>query len=984
MTVRERTASAWTIGLGSVVSMWVCALAFTAAQPVAPVASPPEQLRPEQVEFFESRIRPILANNCYKCHSTSASAPAAGLELDWKGGWEKGGGSGPVIVPGDPDKSLLILAVRYKDGSLQMPPTGPLSEDQVNDLVTWVRMSPDPRTTRPTPSSGSTTSYGGQGKNHWAFKPVAKPALPTVANTAWVKNDIDRFVEAKLESAGMTGSPIADKRTLIRRAFFDLIGLPPTPGEVQAFLADNAPNAFEKLVDALLASPLYGERWGRHWLDVARYSDTKGQNARQRESSLYPYAWTYRDYVIRAFNDDLPYDRFIKEQLAADRVGNMKVTPALAALGFLTLGDHFGGNQADIINDRIDVTSRAFLGLTVSCARCHDHKFDPIPQADYYSLYGIFSSSVEPATKPIIGIIPSAYADYQARRQAMDERMQAMFDENVREAFGDYRRFGAAYLMATTMSPGSAASYLKKKGAAPEPLPNWSTFVKSGGKQSASVFGIWSALARIQPVLFDQRAPRVLEAQYQKDRAATLSPFVLEAFHNKSIRTLDGAAEIYAKLFARTDPAWTSMFSTLMNESSLRFRPQKARNQNNQMREQSDLLELLDPGAPARPNLLLDSPTPKDSPIFIRGQVETPGQVVPRRFLEVLAGPKRTEFHDGSGRLELANAIADKSNPLTARVLVNRVWQHHFGEGFVSTPDDLGNQSAPPTNQALLDYLANRFMSDGWSIKKLHRLILMSATWQQRTTGNTAFAEKDPFNQLLWRQNVRRLEFEPLRDSILSIGGSLDLAMGGHPVRLGDPVIGGRGAGSAVVRPSGQPGNAADSVSMAVSPRRSIYGFVDRSDLGDIFTTFDFASPNSANGKRFETTVPQQALFLMNSPLAIEQVRHVVEREQFQAAATDDDRITFLYELFFQRPPNTAELTMGRDFAAKYRPAPVSVDAAPAGRAAGGRGAARGAGAGGAPQGRGRGPATPVRVPLSAWQEYAHALLLTNEMVFVR
>jgi hypothetical protein len=290
-------------------------------------------------------------------------------------------------------------------------------------------------------------------------------------------------------------------------------------------------------------------------------------------------------------------------------------------------------------------------------------------------------------------------------------------------------------------------------------------------------------------------------------------------------------------------------------------------------------------------------------------------------------------------------------------------------------------------NQPLLDYLASRFMSDGWSIKKLHKLILMSATWQQQTVGNTAYAEKDPFNQLLWRQNVRRLEFEPLRDSILSMGGSLDLTMGGHPVRLGDPPVGGRGAGSAVVRPSGTPGNAADNLTMVVAPRRSVYGFVDRGDLGDIFTTFDFASPNAANGKRFETTVPQQALFLMNSPLAIEQVRHVVERAEFQQAATDEAKIAFLYELFFQRAPNAAEVTMGREFVAKYHAAPAPVDDAPAPRAcapAGRATGARGRGAGAGAQARGRGPAAPVRVPLSAWQEYAHALMLTNEMVFVR
>jgi hypothetical protein len=395
--------------------------------------------------------------------------------------------------------------------------------------------------------------------------------------------------------------------------------------------------------------------------------------------------------------------------------------------------------------------------------------------------------------------------------------------------------------------------------------------------------------------------------------------------------------------------------------------------------------------------VLVDSPTPKDSPIAIRGQVESPGEVVPRRFLDVLSGPNRPVFHNGSGRLELANAIASKANPLTARVMVNRIWQHHFGDGFVSTPDDLGNQSSPPTNQDLLDWLATRFMADNWSVKKLHKLILMSATWQQSSRNNAAFAEIDPFNQLLWRQNLRRLEFEPVRDSILSIGGELDLTMGGHPVsldetpRLPPARAAGAGAGAAAGagRALGAPqamGAAAAGLVMSTSPRRSVYGFVDRADLASVLTTFDFASPNTPTGKRYTTIVPPQALFLMNSPLVIEQVRRVVNREAFQNAASDDERIRFLYELFFQRLPSDTELSIGRDFVAKFQPGPPPAAPNPtvgragaAGRAAGPGGAARGGA-----QGRGRAAVpAPVRVPLTGWQEYAHALLLTNEAAFV-
>lgn len=946
----------------------------------APKALQAPTLSKDQAEFFESKIRPIFSDNCYKCHSPAKGAPMAGLELDWKGGWEKGGTDGPAIVPGNPDKSLLIQAVRYTDNTLQMPPDGKLSNAQLNDLVSWVRMgAPDPRTNRP---ATDVVSYGGQGKEHWSFKPVTKPTPPMVKNTAWVKNDIDRFVLAKLEASGMTANETADKRTLIRRAYYDLVGLPPTPEQVSAFLADNSPNAFEKVVDALLASPHYGERWGRHWLDVARYSDTKGQFTRARESSVYPDAWTYRDYVIKAFNDDLPYDQFIREQLAADRLaGKNSSPPSLAALGFLTLGDHFNGNQSDVINDRIDVTSKAFLGLTVTCARCHDHKFDPIPTADYYSLYGVFASSMEPLEKPVIAPANAAHADYLVKRNAMDEKIKAMVEQNMTDVFGNYRRFGGVYLLASSMPEKQRAAFLAKYNAPPAVIQNWIQFTTKGGKQAVAIFGIWNALARIPAEKFDVQAPKVLVNQYAKERAATLSPLVLQAFKGKTPATLTDAANIYGKLLGRTDPEWEAAVANLFGDSLFRFLQPKTRNQFIQLREQSDMLDLVDAGAPVRAPVLVDNVKAADSPILLRGQTETPGPIVPRRFLEVLSGPKRTPFKDGSGRLELANAIASKTNPLTARVMVNRVWQHHFGNGFVSTPDDLGNQSAPPTHPELLDWLATRFMADGWSVKKLHKLILMSATWQQSTRNNPQFAEKDPFNDLLWRANVRRLEFEPLRDSILSIGGGLDLTLGGHPVDLsgGLRVVQGRGAAAAQ-------NLASAGITLSTANRRSVYGYVDRSDLVEVLNTFDFPSPGAPMGKRYETIVPQQALFLMNSPLVIEQVRNVVNRDAFQNASSDDVRIQYLYELFFGRPASAEEIRDGQEFVSTYQASSAVPAPAPAGRGArGGNGGGNAGAAGqrGAPaQGRGRGAAVP-RVPLSAWQEYAHALLLTNEATFV-
>ena len=971
--------------LGVVTACWVVAVF---AQPQAQLqgqgaSEPPTK---EQLQFFESRIRPILANNCYQCHSPSTGTPRGGLELDWKGGWEQGGNSGAAIVPGDPDASALIKAVRH-DGR-QMPPGRKLADEQVNDLVAWVRMgAPDPRTARPGAAisgaagsgAASATAYGGSGKKHWAFQPVTRPTPPRVTNEAWVANDIDRFVLAKLEANGMTGSERADKRTLIRRVYYDVIGLPPTPEQVDAFLTDTSPTAFEKVVDALLASPRYGERWGRHWLDVARYSDSKGQFDRRRgETSIYPYAWTYRDYVIKAFNEDLPYDQFIREQIAADRLFDGKNPAPLAAMGFLTLGDRYNGNAAEIINDRIDVTSKAFLGLTVTCARCHDHKFDPIPTADYYSLYGVFASSGEPVEKPIIAQpISALYPDYLAKRRALDEQIKTTRDGFVKELYGDYRQHAAVYLFATTMGQKEGAAYAAKNGADPALVANWTAMTRGAFRQGIPIFGVWTALARIPPARFDEQSSRVLDNLNDIERLEQIHPIVRKTFEGKSPGNMRDVANAYGKLFARTDAEWETVVARVLDAALLRFLPRRSEAQLVNLRQQSDLLELVEPGAPPRAHILVDNRNPADAPILVRGQVETPGETVPRRFLEVLSGSNRPRFREGSGRLELANAIASKTNPLTARVIVNRVWQHHFGEGFVSTPDDLGNQSTPPMHPELLDWLATRLMADGWSLKKLHKVILLSSTWQQGSRNNAQFAAKDPFNRLLWRANIRRLEFEPLRDFILSVGGVIDLTIGGHPVDLAGgtrpaaPGRGGRGRGSAAGL-------------LAPDPRRTVYGYVDRADMAEVFNTFDFPSPNASTGRRYETIVPQQALFLMNSPLVIEQVRRVVTRDSFATAASDEERIRSLYELFFQRPPRDVEIRAGQDFLRTFQPegaAPTPQTALPAGRGQAGRGVDGGRGR--AARGRGAVQPAPVRRPLSGWQEYAHALLLTNEALFI-
>ncbi len=785
------------------------------------------EVTPSQLQFFENKIRPVLAEHCYKCHSQRAEKVRAGLLLDTREGVLKGGDNGPAVVPGDPEKSLLIKAVRYTDPDLQMPPKDKkLLDAQIADLEAWVKMgAPDPRV-----ATAAQKSWVDPNKKHWAWQPLTKPAVPEVKNSAWAKSPVDNFILAKLDEKNLKPNPPADKRTLIRRATFDLIGLPPTPEEVQEFLNDNSPDAFAKVVDRLLASPHYGERWGRHWLDVARYSDTKGQIRRQREDPNNPYAWTYRDYVVRSFNDDKPYNVFIIEQLAADKLPATSRNPTnLTALGFLTVGDRFMGMQNDIINDRIDVVTKGFLGLTVTCARCHDHKFDPIPTKDYYSLHGIFASSIQPRAEPVIQKIPQTadYKEYYQKRTELDKKQETLETE--------FR-----------------------------------------------------------------------EAQRNRNRDREL------------IRRLQREFRETASAIAR--------------------------------------LEMTHPGAPVRAMAIYDAPRPKDSPVLIRGEAGNRGAVVPRQFLEILSGPTRTAFTNGSGRLELAHSIVSKNNSLTPRVMVNRVWLHHFGEGFVPTPDDLGTMSEPPSHPELMDYLASKFVEDGWSLKKLHRLIMLSSVYQQSSANNPRYAEIDPFNRLLWRANIRRLEFEAVRDSLLAIGDSLDRTMYGRPT---------------------------DFSKSPNSTRRSIYGLIDRSDVDDVLVNFDFANPDMPNGKRHETTVPQQALFFMNSSLVIEQARRLVAQPGFKECKDDKARIEFLYERIYQRSPRADEIRIGREFVAETPPPKLAAAQESEVRPV-------------ANEGRRPRPKQIMRemrersgensrkpAPLTAWEEYAHALLQANETSFV-
>jgi hypothetical protein len=865
-------------------------LGFPAAQ---------EAPTPEQLEFFENKVRPVLVERCYECHSSDAKKIKGGLYLDTREGLLKGGDSGPSVAPGDPDKSLLVKAVRFGDENLQMPPKSKLPADQIAALEAWVKMgAPDPR--RKT-AAGPVHPVGipvEQAKALWAFKTPVEPPVPDAS-----ANPVDAFVLARLREKGFSPSPEADRRTLLRRVTYDLTGLPPTAEEIESFEKDASPDAYGKVVDRLLASPRYGERWGRHWLDVARYADTKEWVVDEERRLPYPY--TYRDWVIQAFNDDLPYDRFITYQLAADRVVKPEEKVHLAALGFITVGRSFLNRQPDIIDDKIDVVTRGLLGLTVQCARCHDHKYDALTMKDYYALYGIFASSKAPQEMPLLGE-PEMSPDYAAYKKDLDARegeIRKFKEKRHGEVVATYRTPAqiADYLLAAQEAKGGteeqARTIARGKRLNAFMLQRWVASLKKAAESKDPVFAAWTAYAALPPSGFQDQAPFV-----ELDDA---NPFVRETFAEPP-GSLQEAAERYGLLLGAydrpkpiADRDQEALRQALCAAEAATNMPLDEIDKffnggdRDQMRKLRRKVEELHhhPGSPPRAMTVEESGQPTNPRVFVRGNPGTPGEEVPRRFLEVLCSSKPEAYATG-GRLELAKAIVDPSNPLTARVWVNRVWHHHFGAGIVRTPSDFGVRGEPPTHPELLDWLAVRFMKEGWSTKKLHRAILLSRTYRQSSRDNPAARLADPENRLLWRMNRRRLDFESMRDSILAAAGRIDLKMGGRSVEL-----------------SSEP----------FTRRRTVYGYIDRLNLSNLHRVFDFALPDMHAPARFSTTVPQQALFLMNGGFVLEQA---------QALAAGAKDVESLYRAVYGRAPTAEEAALGKAFV--ERAAPPSAPRAPA------------------------------------------------------
>jgi hypothetical protein len=754
-------------------------------------------ITPDQEQFFEAKIRPVLVTQCGKCHSKTAEKLRGGLRLDSREGLRKGGNSGPAIVPGQPDESALIRAIRYNDEDLQMPPKGKLPNGVVADFEAWIRMgAPDPRTEAAPAPTGRTSADLAKAREFWSFRSPKKSSPPMVKRSDWPHGDIDCFLLTELEAHGLSPVGDADRARLLRRVTFDLSGLPPTPKELDAFLADKSPGAFAKVVDRLLASARFGERWGRHWLDVARYAESSGKT-----NFTYPQAWRYRDWAIASFNADKTYDQFVREQIAGDLLSaddDGTRANQIIATGFLALGSKAhdaeirGQFVLDLVDEQIEATTRAFLGLTVACARCHDHKLDPILQRDYYALSGIFRST-QTCSGTLAGVFPN---------------------------------FNASPLIEL---PAGA--------------------------------NVPSAVPALAP---EQRAA-------MEDRLAAL------------IRERDAIppGEANRDRLRRSN----SMIATLRHRL------------------------LVDrPGSSPRAFAMgvRERDEPIDSPLYVRGELDQPGAVVPRGLVRVLCDESSASIASGSGRRELADWLASPSNSLTARVMVNRVWLHLFGRGLVPTPDNFGAAGARPSHPELLDTLSVDFMNDGWSIKRLIRRVVLSRAYGLDSAHDPRNFEADPDNVFVWRMSKLRLEAEAVRDALLFVGGRL--ATGPPPgsavARVGEGL-------AKFIRVDGL-----DSSDM----HRSVYLPVIRDRVLDSLALFDFADPSLVTGERAMTTGPAQALYFLNGPLVIQQAEALADRVR-AVEGDETHRVDLANRIALARGPTAAEtdraLAFQRKFAAR-------------------------------------------------------------------
>jgi cytochrome c553 len=918
---------------------------------------------------FNRQVRPILANHCLQCHGPDANNRQADLRLDTQSDAMQS-----AIVAGNPDQSPMIHRIESKDPEELMPPGHlgkPLNADQISILKDWI-------------------TQGAKYSEHWAFEPIGDSTslLKQVTEESnQMELPIDRFIKHSLNKARLKLSPELSKEQFIRRVSFDLTGLPPASQELSQLLADTDPESITKWIDRLLDSPRYAERWGKHWLDLARYADTHGGAAIGFTS--FPFSYTYRDYVIGAIQQDLPLDQFILEQIAADQLDLPENDPKLAALGFLTVGMQFR-NYHDTIDDRIDVITRGLMGLTVTCARCHDHKFDAIPTADYYALVAAIAPSNPPETLPVIGQAPDANAQREYEKQLIvlaDRYHQFAREQNevmrsrLRMQVGLY----LAEIAKGAIEADLATAFLSYRTDEVRPaiVNRWLKYL-SELSQDDPVFHVWfqaRSWGQISQEDFAKRSEALIAklraeleaAGFKPENIHKLSgdppkwnPILLDALAEKKPKSISELANLYGEVFGQEHKQWltalvqTSLeavpgatvkpddhpehqtinspshrqlrhhlygpgtpFDVSENEAS-KLTNRTIADMINGKRGAIHQLNLSSPGAPPRAMVLQETPKPLDQNIYLRGNPLSRGPIVEPGFLTAIRpSMPPVSFEDGKRRLGLARAVISQDNPLTSRVLVNWVWQHHFGVGLVRTPDDFGTRGTPPTHPELLDFLSSEFRKNGWSLRWLHKQILATKVYRQSCVEDPHSRQVDPENQLLWRMPRRRLDFEAMRDAMLWISGELDLAQGGRPLDFeANPTV----------------------------MRRSIYGFVNRDIVSPLMSTFDVANPNACTAKRPETTVPQQTLFALNSEFIQDRAAKIAATTKKEIEQAKTERVTELFRRILGRTPKADEEQLALKFIDESNQTSIESQSAD---------------------------------PEKRWVQLAHALLASNEFTFI-
>lgn len=1001
----------------------VAAVSARQNPPAAQVA-PAAPATPQAIEFFESKVRPVLVANCYDCHTDDESG---GLRLDSLAALLKGGESGPAIVPGEPDNSILIKVIRHTQGFPKMPSGAPkLRDSEIAALTDWIRSGAawPAGNTPPPPMPSHERKLTPEQRAFWSFQPLARPAVPAVGDGSWPRVDLDRFILARLEKEGLKPVAAADKRALIRRATLDLTGLLPTPQDVDAFVADSSPEAFDKVIDRLLASPQYGEAWGRWWLDVARYGedDYRSLDPMGRGLNPYPNAYLYRDWVIKALNDDLPYDQFVRAQLAGDLLDESSRLRHLPALGFLGLGPWYYDNgavevtRADERHDRVDAVGRGLLGLTVACARCHDHKYDPIPTKDYYALAGVFLNTEyhEYPQAP-----QSVVEDFKAREEQIKKKQELLgeFMSTESRQLAETLVFQTTkYMQAAWKVTGEPKQdrlrviesdkldyelfdrwlyFLAKPPVFYPYLKDWQALIAKGGtaKEAETLATVVQSL--LVDVTLEARAVEEENKIIQAQALPTSKPRKFANLPNE-FKTNDdfcpGCGLTLRSMSAERTALYNDVFRSDQDPDSAPGKPSRPallrfsgwglerqlgpdrRDLIAALRKDIEAMEKAQPPAFPYVHGVRDLTEPTNLKVSLRGSPYRLGDEVPRGFLTVLGAEERQTFARGSGRLELADAIVRQ--PIAMRVIVNRVWKGHFGTGLVDTPSNFGVAGERPSHPELLDHLAQLFIEKKFSIKALHREIMRSATYQLSTANNQAAFDKDAGNRLYWRANRQRMSAEQIRDSVLAVSGALSPKIGG-PSKPLTPLY----------------------------DRRTIYGRVSRYRLDEFLQLFDFPSPNQSAEKRFSTNVPLQRLFFMNSDF----MQQHAERVAARVASEPDEpaRIQKAYKLLFGREATAAELDAGREFLrtepmrqyedkkaeeAKARekaameakagsnapmPAGTSAPPEPPGAAADGMMA-------GVTPGARRDPDTEKMLPVTTFGRYVKVLMSSNEFLFIQ